>query len=517
VSIAAPEACRLVRQAAFFIVDTDAEQTLTTTSMPGVATQRGLRLRNAIPFAALLCAALFANFVLVPGHDWQRILEIGVLMLGGAGLLACRARSLGQLFSGVDGKLLAAFFLLGVCGSATAYAPRMAIFEVAVFFMLYAVAVAVAREIARHGVRALRLIAQVIAGAGALYTVKFFVAYCAAYSLDIPLAVDDFTPGFSNIRHFNHAQTSTLPLLVLLCCLTPRTSRLRWLWLGVTAYWWLALYATSARGSLLGLGVACMAVALVAKRAAWPYLKTLAFTAVLGVLAYVVLLDLVPILSGKHAMNALAYSIERTAADPASGRMQLWRRAVELIMQHPLLGVGPMHFAHNSHDLHIGAHPHDWVMQIASEWGLPALACLLAAVGLGLRALARAGRRVDTKDATGQAVFAALALAVGAILVDGLVSGLFVMPQSQLAIALVLGCAMGWCRSATRTAPQGTASAMGVDRRLAGAVVVLAALAGLATAIPDVRSRLNGEPLSAAQLAVNTGWGWPRMWKEGYF
>jgi O-antigen ligase len=393
----------------------------------------------------------------------------------------------------------------------------MAIFEVAVFFMLYAVAVAVAGEVARNGVQALRLIGQIIAVAGALYTIKFFVAYCAAYSLDIPLEVDDFTPGFSSIRHFNHAQTATLPLLVLLCCLTPRTSRLRWLWLAVTAYWWMALYATSARGSLLGIVVACAAVVLVAKRAAWPYLKTLAFTAGLGVLAYVVLLDLAPILSGKQAMNALAYSIERTASDPASGRMLLWRRAVDLIAQHPLLGVGPMHFAHNAHDLHIGAHPHDWLLQIASEWGLPALACLLAALGLGLRALARAARHVDTKDASGQAVFAALALAVGAILVDGLVSGLFVMPQSQLAIALVLGCAMGWCRSVTQTAPQGTACAMGVDRRLVGAVVVLAALAGLATALPDVRSRLNGEPLSAAQQAVNTGWGWPRMWKQGFF
>jgi O-antigen ligase len=500
-----------------FICEMDLEQTLTTTSMPGVAAQRNLRLRNAIPFAALLCAAVFANFVLVPGHDWQRMLEIVTLLLGGAGLLVFRPPILDRLFSGAHGKLLAAFFLLGLAGSTVAYAPRLAFLEVSIFFMLYVVAAAVAGEVARRGPEALRLIGQIIAAAGALYTIKFFVAYVASFSLNIPLAVDDFTPGFSNIRFFNHAQTSTLPLLVLLCCMTPRTSRLRWLWLGVTAYWWLALYATSARGSLMGLGAACIVVAVVAKRAAWPYLKMIAFTAMLGLLAYVVLLDLVPILFGRHAMNALAYSIERTAADPASGRMLLWHRAFELIEQHPLLGVGPMHFAHNAHDLHIGAHPHDWLLQIASEWGLPALACLLAAVGMGLRALARAGRRGDTADATNQAIFAALLLAVAAILVDGLVSGLFVMPQSQLAIALVLGCAMGWSRSAARAASQGTAPATSVYGRLVGAAVVLAALAGLATAIPGALSRLNGEPLTAAQQAVNTGWGWPRLWKEGYF
>jgi len=485
--------------------------------MPGVATQRGLRLQNAIFFAVLLCAALFANFVLVPGHDWQRMLEIAVLLLGGAGVLALRPAVLERLFSGAQGKLLAAFFLLGVAGSTVAYAPGLASLEVAIIFMLYVFAVAVAGDVARRGPEALRLVGQIIAAAGALYTIKFFVAYCASFSQDIPLAVDDFTPGFSNIRQFNHAQTSTLPLLVLLCCLTPRTSRLRWLWLGVTAYWWLALYATSARGSLLGLGVACIAVALVAKRAAWPYLKTLAFTALLGVLAYVVLLDLVPILFGKHPMNALAYSIERTATDPASGRMYLWRRAFELIMQHPLLGVGPIHFAHNAHDLHIGAHPHDWLLQIASEWGLPALACLLAAVGLGLRALARAGSRVETKDAVNHAVFAALLLAAVAILADGLVSGLFVMPQSQLAIALVLGCAMGWVRNVMNEAPQKAAPGAGMLPCIAGAVLVIAALAGLASIWPQARARLEGEPMSAAQEAANTGPRWPRLWREGYF
>jgi O-antigen ligase len=197
--------------------------------------------------------------------------------------------------------------------------------------------------------------------------------------------------------------------------------------------------------------------------------------------------------------------------------MHLWRRAFELIIQHPLLGVGPMHFAHNAHDLQIGAHPHDWLLQIASEWGLPALACLLAALGLGLRALARAGRRVDARDGVNQAVFAALLLAAVAILVDGLVSGLFVMPQSQLAIALVLGCEMGWVRYVVNQAPQGAASEARVLPQIVGAVLVLAALAGLATIWPDAHARLNGEPLSAAQQAVNTGWSWPRLWQQGYF
>ena len=202
----------------------------------------------------------------------------------------------------------------------------------------------------------------------------------------------------SDIRFFDHAQTATLPLLVLLACFRPRRSRVRALALAASAYWWLALYATQARANLLALAVACVVLAVVAGRAAWPYLKMVAVTAALGVLAYGVLLKLVPALLGIHTLDALSDAIARTASDPASGRLFLWRRATELILQHPLLGVGPMHFAHHAHDLQLGAHPHDWLLQVASEWGLPALACLLAALGLGLRALVRAGRAVKDRD-----------------------------------------------------------------------------------------------------------------------
>jgi O-antigen ligase len=467
-----------------------------------------------MPFAMLLCGALFANFVLVAGHDNQRILEIGTLLLGGICLLICRRMTLTRLFSGTSGKLLAVFFLLGVLGSITAFAPRLAFFEVSTFFLLYAIAGAIAAEIAGGGPIALHTVTQLLGVAGALYTFLFFVAYVGSFGLGIPLDVSDFTPGFSNIRFFNHTQTSTLPLLVLLCCLTPRSARLRWLWLAVTAYWWMALFATSGRGTLVGTMAGAVVVAAFLRRTAAPYLKQLAWTAALGLLAYFVLLVAIPALFGQQGMNAFSTAVERTAADPASGRMLLWRRAAELIAQHPLLGVGPMHFAHHAGDLHIGAHPHDWLMQIGSEWGLPALGCLLVAIGLALRALLRAGRHVATHDMTNKTIHAALLAAAVAILVDGLVSGLFVMPQSQLAIALYLGCAFGWYRSVVPAPLVVTSSVM---PRFGAVVLVIAAMAGLAGTWPEMKGGLEGGPLTAQQQAANMGTQWPRLWKAGYF
>jgi hypothetical protein len=101
-----------------------------------------------------------------------------------------------------------------------------------------------------------------------------------------------------------------------------------------------------------------------------------------------------------------------------------------------------------------------------------------------------------------------------AILVDGLVSGIFVMPQSQLAVALYLGCAIGWHRIA---GPAPTAASGGV-RYGVSAVCIVAAMAGVvAGAGPDAGARLRSEDPTPAQQALNTGSQWPRLWKAGYF
>ncbi|GAB3427368.1 O-antigen ligase family protein [Massilia solisilvae] len=462
----------------------------------------------------LLCTALCANFMLVAGHDFQRVVEIVTLLCVGAWLLASRSDVAGRLFAGAAGKMLAVFFLLGMLSSIQAREPRLAAFETSVFFLLYAVAIAAGAEIAKRGLPALLRILQVVAIAGALYTIKFFAAYFGSFYLDIALAADDFTPGFSNIRFFNHVQTSTLPLLVLLCSLTPRASRLRWLWLAVTAYWWMALYATTARGTLAGMAAACAAAAFLLRGAALPYLRQVGLTAMLGVVGYVVLLVIVPALLGAQGIGAFTFAVERTVTDPASGRLPLWHQAVTLILQHPLLGVGPMHFAHFGRPVHQGAHPHDWLLQIASEWGLPALVCLLAAIAIVLRALVRAARQVDAHDRNNRAVAAALLVGAVAILVDGTVSGIIVMPQSQLGIALYLACATGWYRTVV---PVTQVSGAGGTARLVGAVLVVATMAGLANLLPDGLARLRAEPLSPALEAVNAGPSWPRLWKEGYF
>jgi len=467
-----------------------------------------------MPFGLLLCLALLSNFFVTGGHDRQRLLGVAVLGVGTLATVA-RRRDL-PLFRARAGQALAAFFLLGILGSLYAFSPSYALFEVAIFFLLYVFALNIADEIVRTDNAGMLALVRIMGLICVLYSVQFWVAYVAGFALGIPLDVADFALPFANIRFFNHVQTATLPLLILLCCVTPGQSRLRLLWWGLSAYWWMAIFATAGRGTLVGMVAGCIAVAVLRRRLALTYVKAAAWSAALGLAAYAVFLVAIPYLAGGEAFGAFSAAVDRTAADPASGRGVLWQRATALIAHHPLLGVGPMHFAHNAGDLHIGAHPHDWVMQVASEWGLPAFLCLCAALALAGRALLRAGTTLAVEDKPNQAICSALVAGSATILVDGLVSGLFVMPQSQLAIALFLGCAIGWCRA---HAQEGHGKARPTHlQRVGAAILVLAAAACLVAAVrPDAVARFNGDDLDPSRAALNTGTNWPRLWRAGFF
>ena len=498
----------------FFVIGRN-ESNVPTTATFLLMRDTHVRTLYRTRFAALFALALYANFMLVAGHDHQRLVEIVAVLLGAGLALYARNTYLAELPPGLSGKALPLFFVLGLCGTVSAFSPRLAAFEVGNLFLLYLLATMLAAEISWHGRKALDAALQYTAIGCALYVFLFIIAYFGGLSLGNPLSVDDFTTNFSNIRFFSHTQTSTLPLLLLLCCLTPRTSKFRWLWLAVTTYWWLALYATSARGTLMGMVAGCVVVALVARQRAVPYLRVIGLTATAAVIAYYVLLVVVPPMFGIGGMNAFSDTLSRTAADPTSARTYLWHRALSLIVQHPWLGAGPMHFAHHAGDLHLGAHPHDWLVQIGAEWGLPALLSVLIAIGLGLRALVRTGARVPADDTDNQTIFAALLAGAIAILVDGLVSGIFVMPQSQLGVALYLGCALGWQRHLTPAAPQKAPHR--AARLLMTASVVAAMVAVIVAVWSDVPARWRDDDLTPAQQAANTGMLSPRLWKAGFF
>jgi len=460
-----------------------------------------------------LIVVLGINFLSRNGHDEQRIHEIAFLLLAGLVLVLARSDAMVAFFGASwGGRGLALFFAYGAVAATMAYSPGYAGVEVAMFLLLLVIALAIAAQIQRGGMPLMRTALQALGCAAVLHAVRIIVNYCASFALGTQLEALDFAPGFSLARFFNHTQTVLLPLLVLLCCLTPRASRLRYLWLTLVSLWWLSIFATTGRGTLFGLAAGIVFAALVLRRSAVAYLKTFALTVAGGIAMYVVFLVIVPVLAGGSSFGAFDSALERSKTDPSSMRSFIWGNALELIRQHPWFGVGPMHFAHDALRFRWAAHPHDWVLQIAVEWGLPALLLVGFALFQGMRALVRS-RAGMTSIEGGSVVLPALLVSGAAVLVDGLVSGLVVMPQSQLAIGLYLGFAIAWVRmSAPAEQPP---RAGGTATRLANMLIVLLALVSLAKGVyPDVVDVMNdGTP----NAAVNRGLRWPRLWELGFF
>lgn len=470
---------------------------------------------NGLRFSHAVVLALAANFIWASGHDQQRCIELVVLCAALAWALASGRIALAvQALPALPHILCLAFLVLGLAASANVVSPRHALAEWSMFALLGLAALVVATEVAATGAPGLTRLFQLLGLIGALYSLRVLLVYAASMAAQVQLDFHGLAVGFSNVRFLNHAQTALLPLLVLLALPVTRSQVSARACFLVAAFWWSLIFVSEARATVLAL-LAGGAVALALRRgAAKPWLLTMAATAAAGLVLYVVLYVALPWAFSLHALAAPDNLIARSAADPASGRQFLWKRAIELIVQHPLLGVGPQHFAHYGQDIYIGAHPHDWLFQIGVEWGMPALACVVAILMLGARGLTVAAATTGAAHFPQQHLATTFIVAITAIVVDALFSGVFVMPQSQLAIALVVGMAIGWVRS-LQVKPLPAATLM--TRWLSLLVGGLALAIALVAIGPDLGRKWQGGPLNVREQLQNPATHWPRLWEAGYF
>lgn len=468
-------------------------------------------------FSCAVLLALAANFIWADGHDQQRCIELAVLGMALAVALARGAvpRAIQALPASVRALCLA-FLVLGAAASVGVVSPRHAWAEWSMFALLGLSAIVVAAEVAAAGTPGLVRLLQLLGLVCAAYSLRVLLVYGAAMTARVQVDFHALAVGFSNARFLNHTQTALLPLLVLLSRPAARTRVPARIFFAVAAFWWSLVFVSEARATVLALLVGAVVALALRRRSTSGWLMSMAASAAAGLLIYLALYIAVPLALGMHPLDMPANLIERSAADPASGRMFLWKRALALIAQHPLLGVGPQHFAHFGQDLQIGAHPHDWLLQITAEWGIPAWLCLVALLLLGARALVGAASRVPATEGLQQDIATTLIVAVTAFVVDGLFSGVLVMPQSQMAIALVVGVAIGWVRSrcpATPTRPVVEAA----TRYLGTLVGVLALVIVIVVVGPDMGRKWQGAPLDAREKAHNAVTHWPRLWEAGYF
>ena len=484
------------------------------------------------PLVSMVLGVLILLFPTVPFpalsgtgyHDGQRITASFFLAFAlFVGLFRFyKQRNQPNIFSALSLKLLLTFIFLGAMAASQSMSPRHGFYEWASLVGLLIAAALISKEVCVGADSIIDKTLLLCGSACSLYILQALIAYGASLMNFEQAAPQHLVVGFDNYRFLNHVQTIALPLLGLLAERGIQPDRSKYsnpaFWLVVLSLWWMLTFVTAGRGTFIGVWAGMFVVAGLYRRLAYPWVRVMALTCLAGLAAYLVLYVVVPLICGLQPFGLFTGVAQRTVNDLNGSRWVLWKLAAELIAAHPLLGVGPLHFAHYASSLGLAAHPHNFLLQIASEWGLPALFALLCSVYVAVKKLIQAGQTVERDDVKNQAIFVAFLASGVAIGVDSMVSGLMVMPSSQLWITLYLGCAWGWTASRFKSSP---ALRYSVSWRFtfSAVLVVFCVLASLFRGLwPEVLD-LPAHEVKSLELEVDVVRIQfnPRIWRAGYF
>jgi len=480
---------------------------------------RGLRQPPA-QFAALAIPGvlgawlvLSSGFDLVPSasvFNGKRLVQVALLpllfALALAGPLAAPLRARLGHFRGPGGIILAALFGWGMVSAARFAFPGYPHAEIALLgcLLLALPLVAAARDSGPARFDRLAL--------GALLALTLVVSLQEAMGLlasnmhGVEFSYQKMLLRFAHPRFFNQLQTWSLPLLAAAPFVFGNSRKTRALAVAALGLQWCLLLMTGARGSVVALISSLALVALLARhsRRAWLPLHGL------GLLAGAALYALV--LAG-HAQPGAQNGAQNGGSDllresigrpmlHTTGRTHLWRYARADIEAEPWLGVGPALYSCNN-PVQLPAHPHNLPLQVAAEWGLPALGLLAALGGVLGWYLLRGLRRQPAGAPNAQVLPNLLAASLLAAAVHSGVSGLLVMPASQMMAVLVGGWALGALALPSR--PYGIAAAR------AWCLAGLLMAGGLAVWTLTEWRGLDARSAELRQMAQ----GNPRFWQYG--
>lgn len=465
-------------------------------------------LRSAPRFARYFFPAVLAIVLLLTPwgltplspHDEARLAQVLLATLASVTLLAAPALSGTVRLSGRPIKRIVPSICIVLALAACLKAPDKpaALQDAALHLGLVAIAIALSRT---DGMHLRRYFERSVALAPLLLGTVIFGVYVASLASGLALDARALHIGFDNPRFLNHAQSVFVPWLVV--AFWPSEKQPLWRWLATSAaVMHVALaYLGVARGTAIAWLAACLLLALAGRGA---QARRLAMVMFFGLIVGWLAFDALPYALGQTWQPAFANPAEITRAH---SRDELWAAALAMSTSSPWLGAGPMQFA--ALEGAKATHPHNIYLQWAAEYGWPV--CILASTLL-VGALGRGLWLSRRSAANDNGRLAGLAAACTAALIDGFVSGNFVMPISQIWIAL----AFGQLLAASRVAgvPPWVTPRPSVVRIAVAAILLASQLGLLAVAARqglDRDPRLHGEtPIPGPHEKPR-----PRFWLNG--
>lgn len=248
-----------------------------------------------------------------------------------------------------------------------------------------------------------------------------------------PLDIWNIIDGFSNIRFYAQFLSWTLPFILAYTVVNTQEVYRKWL-IGIVIASWTLVLISGTRAYVLGIVFSIMAVIWFTPRFWLTYTKWILLTGFSGLAGYFILIYLIPALLGLDNSAALNSTANRNFSS-SSGRIKIWEDTLQIIMQNPLTGIGPMMTAMDG-VLDKVAHPHNFPLQLAAEWGIPfATVVILSLLYASLKWHNTIAKKPAERGALALPITAATSSAMAASLVDGII----VMPVSLLYMAIIVG------------------------------------------------------------------------------
>ena len=373
-------------------------------------------------------------------HDRQRIGQVVLLLLMVLGGVSIWRHALWDTFIQIPNYIRAALFfgfLLGAVSSVFSNYPRYAWLEWSTFVLLFVAMLLIAaharckaKEFDQWAIRVVWIVAFTI-------FLRIMMGYMAALIENTELdTIALFDSSFSNRRFFGQVASMVIPLLAypLLIKATPLWQRGTFFLL--LAAWWMLVIVSGTRGTGLAIAGATMFMAIFLWHESKAWLKFQVAGFLVGGMLFVLLFVWLPVWLGQTP------ALENRTSNLAtlSGREELWGMAWAQIQVHPWLGIGPMHFA--SLGLKYGAHPHNAILQLASEWGVIATTAFVLPVMYGVKRLITHLHQRST-DSTEKKLLICIAVSLLAAITQSMVDGILVIPYTQIWLIFIAGWALG--------------------------------------------------------------------------
>ncbi len=392
-------------------------------------------------YIALIVFSPSVHFIkYIEFHDCQRVIQLLLL-----GLVLLDAVFIGYKkynMMPISNNIKFGFFtLLTLAVASVAYStvPRYAVIEITIFTALCYLALFVARLYGEFKEKLVQQLIYALWISIALYLVSFYTGYITAMIAKKPLEWPYPFYGFSNIRLFQQYQLWALGLI----CLPLITFKLKkntcFLLYFALAFWWVLLFYAASRGVILGWLLAMIITATIYKKMSLPFLRIQLISAAAGLCLYVILFKLIP-----TQVSPTAVVTSTVFRDTVTDRTDLWKAAILMMKNFPFLGVGPMQFYFYTP---FGTHPHNSVLQLGAEFGIPATLIMLTITAYCFhqwrRKLSVTQWQTTTHHNNSNSLAVILFFTVVANGAYSLVEGVIIMPISQVLMFTVIGLMIG--------------------------------------------------------------------------